>query len=99
MIPWLHSAFASPTGKALPVAQLSNHMTLAGLTPFWEISADAIVVGDASRNTPKYLVAEVAAEAPPAGRVSAAAISRHAAPTPATLPSRVRCRDLIVLPP
>src|SRR3954452_4417865 len=76
MTPWFHSVLASAALKALPVPQLSNHRTLAGVTPYRLTVPEGISEGLVWRNTPRYFVDASAAEAPTEGVISVAARSR-----------------------
>src|SRR6476620_10636522 len=76
MMPWFHRALASAALKALPVAQLSNHSTLAGVTPYRLTVPEGISVGLVWRKIPRYLVDASAAAAPRVGTISAALTNR-----------------------
>src|SRR4051812_24256796 len=78
MTPWFHRVLASAALKALPDAQLSNHSTLAGATPYRLTVVEGIWAGLDCWNTPRYLVDASAAAALTMGMVSAAHSRRPA---------------------
>jgi hypothetical protein len=79
MMPWFHSDLAAAALKEFPVAQLSNHWTLAGVTPYRLTVPEGISVGLVSRNIPRYFVDASAATAPVVGMVTATHNRRPAA--------------------
>src|SRR5512135_1319752 len=97
-MPSFQSALASLTGKGLPLPQLSNHITLPGVILKSRLKLEAIAVGFVSRNTPKYLVGDVAADASRGELTMLAPTSRPIAVSPAAAPSAISRRRLMILP-
>src|SRR4051794_14009809 len=79
MTPWFHRALAAAALKELPVAQLSNHIALAGATPYRLTVPEGTSVGLVSRKIPRYFVDASAADALRTGMVSVAHRRRPAA--------------------